>query len=116
DIDAVDGLERFLRYAAALSPDSQLITFGRLSSMLPGFFTGLDLDAVVVTGDFEAGVAQYVRAVAAGGPTGGLPGVAVRAAGEWHPQSQPGRMLPADEWVLPDVREIPYESYDQLYA
>lgn len=116
DIDAVDGIERFLRYARALSPSSRLITFGRLSSMLPGCFTGLDLDAVVTTGDFEAGVAEYVRAVARGGPAGGLPGVTVRVTGEWHPQSQPGPMLPPEEWALPDVAEIPYESYDQLYA
>jgi radical SAM superfamily enzyme YgiQ (UPF0313 family) len=25
-------------------------------------------------------------------------------------------MLPVEEWVLPDVREIPYERYDRLYA
>lgn len=116
DIDAVDGVERFIRYARALSPDSRLVTFGRLSSMLPGCFTGLDLDAVVTSGDVEAGVVEYVRALAAGGPTGGLPGTAVRVAGEWFQQSVPGPMLPAEEWALPDVREIPYEHYDQLYA
>ncbi len=116
DIDAVDGLERFIHYARALNPASRLITFGRLSSMLPGSFTGLDLDAVVTSGDVEAGVAEYVRAVAAGGPATGLPGTAVRVAGEWHQQTGPGPMLPTEEWALPDVREIPYERYDQLYA
>lgn len=116
DIDAVDGIERFVSYARALSPNSKLIGFGRLSSMLPGFFTGLDLDAVVASGDAEAGVARYVRALRDGGPTGGLPGTAVRVAGEWHTQSEHGSMLPADEWALPDVREIPYEAYDRLYA
>jgi radical SAM superfamily enzyme YgiQ (UPF0313 family) len=116
DIDAVDGLERFVDYARQLSPRSRLITFGRLSSLLPGFFGGLDLDAVVTSGDFESGVADYARAVATGGPTGPLPGVAVRVDGQWLPQREPGRMLPATEWVLPDVREIPYAAYDQLYA
>ena len=116
DIDAVDGLGRFLSYARALSPRSKLITFGRLSSMVPGFFGGFDLDAVVSGGDPEPGVAAYVAALSEGGPDGGLPGVAVRVAGEWYQPSGPGRMLPAAEWVLPDVGEIPYEAYDRLYA
>lgn len=116
DIDAVDGLERFIHYARQLSPRSRLVTFGRLSSMLPGFFGSLDLDAVVTSGDPEAGVAEYVRAVADGGPGAGLPGVVVRVGERWSPESGPGAMLPARDWVLPDVTEIPYVAYDQLYA
>jgi anaerobic magnesium-protoporphyrin IX monomethyl ester cyclase len=116
DFDAVDGLERFIRYARELSPRSKLVTFGRLSSMVPGFFGNLDLDAVVGTGDYEAGVAAFVRAVADGGPRAGLPGTAVRVDGQWQPASEHGRLLPAVDWVLPDITEIPYEAYDRLYA
>jgi anaerobic magnesium-protoporphyrin IX monomethyl ester cyclase len=116
DIDAVDGLERFIRYARALTPRSRIVTFGRLSSMMPGLFTRLDTDAVVSSGDYETGVAEFVRAVGAGGPEAGLPGTAVQVAGTWFPESGPGRFLPAEQWVLPDVREIPYEAYDELYS
>lgn len=116
DIDAIDGIERFIHYARQLSPRSKLITFGRLSNMVAGYFGALDLDAVVGNGDYEPAVAAYARALAAGPVTGGLPGTAVRVGGEWQPASGPGDTLPAEDWVLPDVQEIPYEAYDRLYV
>lgn len=117
DFDAVDGLERFIAYARELSPRSRLVTFGRLSSMNPGYFKRYDLDAIVQSGDYECGVAQVVDAVAGESwPQGPLPGVAVRAAGQWHDPRLPGGTLPAEEWTLPDVDEIPYAAYDRLYA
>ncbi|MFR9770767.1 B12-binding domain-containing radical SAM protein [Nocardia sp. SC052] len=115
DFDTVDCLTRFLHYARQLSPTSKLVSFGRLSSMLPGMFADLGFDAVVTSGDSEAGVAAYVNALAAGGPVGALPGVAVRVGDSWQPESEPGRFLPAADWVLPDVREIPYDRYHELY-
>ncbi|MFE7277011.1 B12-binding domain-containing radical SAM protein [Streptomyces sp. NPDC057623] len=116
DFDAVDGLERFIAYTRELSPRSRLVTFGRLSSMNPGYFKRYDLDAIVQSGDYECGVAHVVDAVAGGWPAGPLPGVAVRAAGQWHDPRQPGGSLPAEDWTLPDVDEIPYAAYDRLYA
>ncbi|GAB3966631.1 B12-binding domain-containing radical SAM protein [Streptomyces sparsus] len=116
DFDAVDGFERFVMYARELSPHSKLVTFGRLSSMNPGFFARYDLDAVVQSGDYECGVAAYLRAMTAGAVTGGLPGVGVREGERWHPPTGPGAALDPGEWVLPDVEEIPYESYDRLYS
>jgi anaerobic magnesium-protoporphyrin IX monomethyl ester cyclase len=116
DFDAVDGLERFIHYARELTPKSKLIAFGRLSNMNPGFFTALDFDAVVVNGDFECGVAGYLTALAGGGPVLGLPGTFVRAGEEWLPPSGNGLFLPAEEWALPEIAEIPYRAYDQLYA
>lgn len=116
DFDAVDGFERFTAYARELSPDSRLLTFGRLSSMNPGFFQRYGLDAVVQSGDYETGVAHYVTALAAGTPHAPLPGVAVRDGDQWKPPARGGDSLSPDQWTLPDVEEIPYEHYDRLYA
>ncbi|MFF0447641.1 B12-binding domain-containing radical SAM protein [Streptomyces sp. NPDC004609] len=116
DFDAVDGFERFTAYARELSPHSRLITFGRLSSMNPGFFQRYGLDAIVQSGDYEPGVAHYVASLAAGTSGTALPGVAVREGDRWIPPSREGDSLPSDQWTLPDVREIPYDHYDRLYA
>ncbi|AUG78267.1 Putative radical SAM protein [Kitasatospora sp. MMS16-BH015] len=115
DFDAVDGLERFLTYVRELSPQSTVVTFGRLSSMNPGHFTRYDLDAIVQSGDYECGVAHVVSAVAEGGLAEALPGVAVRVGTEWLVPRQVGETLPAEEWTLPDVAEIPYAAHDRLY-
>ena len=116
DFDAVDGLERFVHYARQLSPNSRLVTFGRLSSTNPGFFGTFDLDAIVVGGDPEPGLAEYVRALLAGSTDRPLPGVTVRSGSEWSAAAGPGAMLQPADWVLPDIGEIPYEAYDRLYS
>ncbi|GGM48708.1 magnesium-protoporphyrin IX monomethyl ester cyclase [Longimycelium tulufanense] len=115
DFDAVDGLDRFVMYARELSPQSRLVTFGRLSSINPGFFMQYDLDAVVQSGDYECGVAHVVTAVAKDDWVGPLPGTATRVDGAWLSPTAKGDTLPAEDWVLPDVREIPYAAYDRLY-
>jgi len=120
DFDAIDGFARFIEYAATLSSNSKLITFGRLSSVNPGFFRWYGLDAVVESGDYECGVAHFLAGLAARPaarqPPVALPGVAVRYGDTWREPSGPGEVLEPGAWVLPNVREIPYEAYDQLYA
>ncbi|MFE3598694.1 B12-binding domain-containing radical SAM protein [Streptomyces sp. NPDC059142] len=120
DFDAVDGLARFAEYVRVLSPQSKLITFGRLSSLNPGYFRRFDLDAVVQSGDYECGVAHYVNSLAESGPeivpVAGLPGVALRHGENWLEPGGHGDRLDPEEWSLPDVDEIPYQDYDRFYA
>ncbi|WP_420038199.1 B12-binding domain-containing radical SAM protein (plasmid) [Streptomyces sp. cg28] len=112
DFDNVDDLPRLLTYVRTLSPDTKVVTAGRLSSQAPRSFDGYDLDAVVVGGDPEAGVAAYVRHVAGTGQAP-LPGVVLR--GQDVRDAAPGTFLPASEWVLPAVEEIPYQAYERMY-
>lgn len=115
EYDALDGIGRLARYARELSPDARLITFGRLSSQIPRFFERFEFDAIVASGDYEAGVAAYAAILAAGAPQSPPPGVAVRAGGRWLAPAERGIQLDPGDWALPDVREIPYDSYDRMY-
>jgi radical SAM superfamily enzyme YgiQ (UPF0313 family) len=74
------------------------------------------LDAVVSSGDYEAGVSAAIAYHEAGRPqSASVPGTAIRTADGWRVPTQPGTWLPAEEWALPDVGEIPYAAYDRLY-
>jgi len=115
DFDTVDNLDRFIEYSRTLCPNVRIITAGRLSTEAPAPFRQYDLDAIVESGDIELGIAAYVDAVRQGAD-GDIPGVATRRDGSWHTPSAPGARFAAGEWPLPDVREIPYEHYDRLYA
>lgn len=115
DLDGVDGLERLIRYIRALSSDTRVVTFGRLSALNPEFFRQFDLDAVVESGDPEPAVEDLYRAFDRW-PTAPLPGIAVRNAGTWVPAAGPGALLDPSQWSLPDPADIPYSRYDALYS
>lgn len=110
DFDAVDTFGRTVYYAKSLLPHARLITFGRLSKQNPGWFTRFDIDAIVTSGDYEAGVEAALKC---GNE---------KAAGVWSRQDgvfhcgPSGTLLPPEQWVFPNVEEIPYVAYGRLYA
>jgi len=108
EFDGVDGLERLIKYTRELTPKTRIVTFGRLSAVLPEYFRNYDLDAIVAAGDPEAGVLDFVE--------GRVSGIWTRSGGGWLPPKAPLPFLPSDELPLPDVREIPYSDYERLYA
>jgi anaerobic magnesium-protoporphyrin IX monomethyl ester cyclase len=115
EYDVVEGVRRAADYCGALLPAARLVTVGRLSYQNPRFLESLPLDAIVTSGDYEAGVAAALRWTEAGRPPGGLPGVSVRDEDGWRPQASPGTWFAPEHWVLPDVTEIPYAAYENLY-
>lgn len=112
DYDGIDPLPRFVRYARALSPQARIAVFGRLTYQVPGFFERYDLDAIVEAGDPEAALGSYIGWMR--NPTAQPSGLRWREGGRFR-QSPPGRWLPAAEWELPNVGEIPYDAYDRMY-
>jgi anaerobic magnesium-protoporphyrin IX monomethyl ester cyclase len=114
DFDNFDDLPRLIRYIRALSPTTKILTGGRLSALAPVAFTTFDVDALVVGGDLEPAVAGYV-AWLQGERDNVPPGTWIRDDGQWS-RGRAGQALGAEEWALPDVREIPYASYDRMYA
>jgi hypothetical protein len=114
DLGEVSALRDLAGWVRALCPLTRLVTFGRFSTQVPGFFEQYDLDGIVCSGDYEAGLLAYARWLL--DPQAPRPGVAVRSGGRWLPADGPGTLLPVEEWALPDVAEIPYDAYDRLYA
>jgi anaerobic magnesium-protoporphyrin IX monomethyl ester cyclase len=113
DLEQEPVLGEFIERARELCPSARIVTFGRLSAQLPAFFERYDLDGIVASGDYEAGVLTFVRWL--NDPSRPRPGVAVRSDGHWLPPEGLGAMLPVEEWSLPSIDEIPYDAYDRLY-
>ncbi|HEY0605292.1 MAG TPA: radical SAM protein [Herpetosiphonaceae bacterium] len=113
DFDAIDTFRRAVHYARVLNPAVKLMTFGRLSQQNPQLFEQFGFDAIHCSGDAEAAVAGYVRYLL--GQQDAVPGVSLRQA-DGYSEPTPGTFLLADEWVLPDVAEIPYDGHLRLYA
>jgi anaerobic magnesium-protoporphyrin IX monomethyl ester cyclase len=116
DLDGVDGLSRFLSYTRELSPRSRVLTFGRLSGMRADLFTRFDLDGIAGPGDYEPAVAAFAELALLGWDSAHpIPGVHVRIDNRWHEPTGPSAWLPPEQWVLPDISEIPYACYNWLY-
>lgn len=110
EFDGVDTFPRFMRYKERFSPRSRVITFGRLSKYIPKFFFNFGIDAVVASGDYEAGVSDYIKSLS-GENIKTIPGVMLS-----RDDNPPiGKYLSAEQWVLPDVNEIPYADYNFMY-
>jgi radical SAM superfamily enzyme YgiQ (UPF0313 family) len=112
DYDAIDGFGRFVQYAREISPASRLATFGRASRDVPAFFDRFGLDGIGSGGDYELSMRAFLDYVVDGRTPSGLRVPTSKGAYRTHPVAV---WLPAEEWVLPEVSEIPYDAYARLY-
>ena len=109
-----EGLRQFIKYSKEISPQSKLILFGRQVVKYPKFYQRYGTDAIVESGDYEAGVASFIGL---DGSSSMMPkGISLRTAGgEWMRAIVPGIVLRPEEISLPDINEINYAAYDLLY-
>jgi len=117
EFDVIEGVRRAADYTRGLASNAAIATVGRLSYQVPGFFHTLPFDAVVASGDYETGIEAVADWVARGRPdTDQLAGVWLRGPSGWRDIAEAGHRASPDDWVLPDVSEIPYEAYERMYA
>ncbi len=115
DFDAVDTFSRTVHYIRTLSPRSRIGTFGRLSAVLPKFFTKFDIDFISGDGDPEL-FAAHASAATCGNQDATRTIWSRDAQGTWLLPLPGDRFLPLAELPLPDVRKIPYGAYDVMYS
>lgn len=113
DFDAVEDFHRFTKYARELTNNEvKIVTFGRLSKQIPEFFYRYNIDGVVHSGDYEASVESFINYIS--GNDNNPSGLSIKVNGEWVKQEM-GKYLTSEEWVLPDVNDIPYGDYQKMY-
>jgi radical SAM superfamily enzyme YgiQ (UPF0313 family) len=111
DFDGIDTFQRFLTYVKKFTPASKIITFGRLSNQIPKFFLQYKIDAIHFSGDYEDGVFSYWKYI--NNQQSDCPGVLLQTSPD--KEAAPGRYLDPNEWVLPDINDIPYTAYNKMY-
>ncbi|MEJ7602647.1 MAG: radical SAM protein [Kofleriaceae bacterium] len=112
DLDAADGIPRFVRYARELAPRARIVSFGRLSALAPDVLASTGVHGIVESGDYEAGVAGFIRAANEGDHA--VPGI--RWLDRAGARPAPGLWLDPVDWAFPDIDEVPYEDYERLYV
>lgn len=113
DFDAASGLGRFVKYSRTLTSRSKLVTFGRLSARVPGFFARYRFDCVVVGGDPELAILSFLKSFPNDIKNRGVPGVYMPDQGI---SAGVGEWLDPERWALPNPLDIPHENYHRLYA
>lgn len=113
EYDNVEGVRRLVEYTRAISPNSKIITFGRVSGVIPSYFCDAGLDAVVKDGDFEAAVLDYIAYLQEEKTVNELAGLIIKTDNGWE-STPPGRFLEAQDWAYPPVEELPFNDYARL--
>lgn len=112
DFDCVDDLERMLFYIKNLSGKSKIVLFGRMCKQIPEFFKRYPVDAIVTNGDYECSVDSVIKYI--NGDLEQPKGCLYRYDEKWT-ISEEGDYLPPEQWGQPDLNEIPYDKYSNLY-
>jgi len=111
DYDSTDSFERFVNYAREISPESKIGTFGRASRDVPAFFDRFGLDAIGSAGDYEISMGSYIKYL----ENGDAPqGVRLLQSDNCYQDYAQFEWLTEEQWVFPDVSEIPYAAYEHL--
>ena len=114
DFDGVDTLERFIYYIRKLTPQTKIMTFGRLSVLHSKMFESLDVDCIGCSGDYEQMVASFYRYMSGDGTSDR--GIIIRDKNGMFRKGPPGRNTPPEEWGHPDITEMPLGEYADLYT
>lgn len=113
EYDNGDGVRRLLAYIQAISPRTKVVTYGRVSGVIPRFFCQYQLDGIVQNGDFEAGIRGFVELVLGRRPAELARGLLLRDGVDWVATPQGGLVEPRD-WAFPAVAELPLDAYARL--
>jgi Fe-S oxidoreductase len=115
EFDTLHAVRSLVSYCREISPQTRIVTFGRASGRLAGFFKRYDFDAIVGAGDWEAALGQYAEFLANARPADQLSGLLLRNADGGFTDTGPGSYLPPEEWAFPDPAEVPWDLYNRLY-
>ena len=115
EFETVSGVGLLIAYCRALWPHSRIVTFGRASSVIPAFFERYRPDAIVASGDWETGVAQFVELCSGARKPEDVHGLLLRQNGGFR-DTGPGVLLPPEQWADPDPAEVPWDDYNRIYA
>jgi hypothetical protein len=111
-IDCVSASVRLLEMAKALRPTAQVLTYGHVSSIIPGFFHRMDVDAVVTNGDWELAIDGYVDYIMQHSlePP---PGLHLRQGDHWA-STGAGRRCDSIGWGFAPLEVLPLADYQRV--
>lgn len=113
EFDNYGAVKTIVNLIREISPKSKIVTFGKLSYSNQDIFKKLDLDCVVYSGDFEKSISNYLEYLRS---SYSLPeGTKYKINQTWKDGGK-GQLLKPSEIVFPNVKEVPYNDYNNLYS
>jgi len=102
-------------FGKRIRPDVKSVTYGIISSFSAEPFKKSALDAIVIEGDWEVILAEWLSFLAESGRKSLACGILLQSGGEW--EGRPGaKRVPAEHWALPALDLLPLEGYKQEYC
>lgn len=97
-----------------IRPNVKSATYGMISSYSSEPYQRSVLDAIVIDGDWEVILAEWLSFLAQADQKPSLWGILLHSGGKWEGQHG-ARRVPAECWALPALDLLPLEGYRQQY-
>jgi len=111
----ISGVLAAADFGKRIRPNMKSATYGIISSFSAEPFKQSVLDGIVIDGDWEAILAEWLSFLAESGRKPLPSGVLVQSGGKWEGKSGAKR-VPAERWALPALDLLPLEGYKQKYC
>ncbi len=108
-IESARSIRRLAPTIRQLAPETKVIIYGDISNYAPNFFMVHGVDAVVMDGDWECAIVDYLKYVAGEIEEAEMCGVSYRRDGVWH-TARKGREVPNNGWSFPNRTLNPADS------
>lgn len=96
-----------------INPNIKVLTYGRISSMIPKHFFSYDLDAITYSGDYELSVVSYIKYLKGDISLAKANGLYIKDNNIWI-KTGTGKFH--NRWSLSDISLVPLNEYQSIYS
>jgi radical SAM superfamily enzyme YgiQ (UPF0313 family) len=106
------GFAEIVKMAKLVNPKIKIITYGPVSNVIPRFFTGFDIAAIVSSGDYEPAIEKFLVYTRTGDPAK-LNGLFYKDKNGWN-ETPRGEIIDPKRWGLPLMEKLPLNAYRRI--
>lgn len=113
--ETVRSIVKLSPFVKEISPKSKILIYGDTANYFPNFFKKESIDAVIVEGDWECGLDDYLDYVKKEKSIKDLNGISCNIAGKWT-KAKPGKYMLSNDWPLADIKTKNFIDKNLYYS
>jgi len=108
--DNIRDVRKLAEYSKEISPNTKILTYGRISAYIPEYFKKYLVDAIIYSGDWEIVIKKYLDFIQNKCRIKELSGLFIRKDNRWI-KTKHGELLSQSKWSFPALDILPLNDY-----